>query len=221
MEEIMDFNKLFAIIKKNYKLIIIIPIILLAISMVITIFINPKFEAKTQILVNQETQDKNLQAQQIQSNLQLVNTYSEIIKSPRILDKVSKKLDNKYSKDEIANMLTVSNQTDSQILTISIKSNNSRYSGIIANEIAKVFSKESDKIMNVDNVSILSEAKDKSPKVSPSYPLNATIALIIGLIFAFIYIFSKEVLDKRIKNEEDVKNYLELPVLGSIQNFNK
>ncbi|KOR11795.1 MULTISPECIES: Wzz/FepE/Etk N-terminal domain-containing protein [Staphylococcaceae] len=221
MEEIMDFNKLFAIIKKNYKLIIIIPIILLAISMVITIFINPKFEAKTQILVNQETQDKDLQAQQIQSNLQLVNTYSEIIKSPRILDKVSKKLDNKYSKDEIANMLTVSNQTDSQILTISIKSNNSRYSGIIANEIAKVFSKESDKIMNVDNVSILSEAKDKSPKVSPSYPLNATIALIIGLIFAFIYIFSKEVLDKRIKNEEDVKNYLELPVLGSIQNFNK
>lgn len=134
---------------------------------------------------------------------------------------MSKKLDNKYSKDEIANMLTVSNQTDSQILTISIKSNNSRYSGIIANEIAKVFSKESDKIMNVDNVSILSEAKDKSPKVSPSYPLNATIALIIGLIFAFIYIFSKEVLDKRIKNEEDVKNYLELPVLGSIQNFNK
>lgn len=221
MEEIMDFNKLFAIIKKNYKLIIIIPIILLAISMVITIFINPKFEAKAQILVNQETQDKDLQAQQIQSNLQLVNTYSEIIKSPRILDKVSKKLDNKYSKDEIANMLTVSNQTDSQILTISIKSNNSRYSGIIANEIAKVFSKESDKIMNVDNVSILSEAKDKSPKVSPSYPLNATIALIIGLIFAFIYIFSKEVLDKRIKNEEDVKNYLELPVLGSIQNFNK
>lgn len=221
MEEIMDFNKLFAIIKKNYKLIIIIPIILLAISMVITIFINPKFEAKAQILVNQETQDKDLQAQQIQSNLQLVNTYSEIIKSPRILDEVSKKLDNKYSKDEIANMLTVSNQTDSQILTISIKSNNSRYSGIIANEIAKVFSKESDKIMNVDNVSILSEAKDKSPKVSPSYPLNATIALIIGLIFAFIYIFSKEVLDKRIKNEEDVKNYLELPVLGSIQNFNK
>lgn len=221
MEEIMDFNKLFVIIKRNYKLIIIIPIILLAISMIITVFINPKFEAKTQILVNQETQDKNLQAQQIQSNLQLVNTYSEIIKSPRILDKVSKKLDNKYSKDEIANMLTVSNQTDSQILTISIKSNNSRYSGIIANEIAKVFSKEIDKIMNVDNVSILSEAKNKSPKVSPSYLLNGVIALIIGLIFAFIAIFSKEVLDKRIKNEEDVKNYLELPVLGSIQNFNK
>ena len=52
--------------------------------MIITTFIQPKFEAKTQVLVNQETHNENLQAQQVQSNLQLVNTYSEIIKSPRI-----------------------------------------------------------------------------------------------------------------------------------------
>ncbi|WP_257184004.1 Wzz/FepE/Etk N-terminal domain-containing protein [Staphylococcus hominis] len=221
MEEIIDFNKFFIIIKRNYKLIIIIPLILLTISMIITTFIQPKFEAKTQVLVNQETHNENLQAQQVQSNLQLVNTYSEIIKSPRILDEVSKKLDNKYSKDEIENMLTVSNQTDSQILTISIKSSDSKYSGILANEIAKVFSKEIDKIMKVDNVSILSEAQNKSPKVSPSYLLNGVIALITGLIFAFIAVFSKELLDKRIKNEEDVKSYLELPVLGSIQTFDK
>ena len=108
-------------------------------------------------------------------------------------------MDNKYSKDEIENMLTVSNQTDSQILTISIKSSDSKYSGILANEIAKVFSKEIDKIMKVDNVSILSEAQNKSPKVSPSYLLNGVIALITGLIFAFIAVFSKELLDKRIK----------------------
>lgn len=221
MEEIIDFNKFFIIIKRNYKLIIIIPLILLTISMIITTFIQPKFEAKTQVLVNQETHNENLQAQQVQSNLQLVNTYSEIIKSPRILDEVSKKLDNKYSKDEIENMLTVSNQTDSQILTISIKSSDSKYSRILANEIAKVFSKEIDKIMKVDNVSILSEAQNKSPKVSPSYLLNGVIALITGLIFAFIAVFSKELLDKRIKNEEDVKSYLELPVLGSIQTFDK
>lgn len=221
MEEIIDFNKFFIIIKRNYKLIIIIPLILLTISMIITTFIQPKFEAKTQVLVNQETHNENLQAQQVQSNLQLVNTYSEIIKSPRILDEVSKKLDNKYSKDEIENMLTVSNQTDSQILTISIKSSDSKYSGILANEIAKVFSKEIDKIMKVDNVSILSEAQNKSPKVSPSYLLNGVIALITGLIFAFIAVFSKELLDKRIKNEEEVKSYLELPVLGSIQTFDK
>ena len=87
--------------------------------------------------------------------------------------------------------------------------------------LLKYLVKEIDKIMKVDNVSILSEAQNKSPKVSPSYLLNGVIALITGLIFAFIAVFSKELLDKRIKNEEDVKSYLELPVLGSIQTFDK
>lgn len=33
-------------------------------------------------------------AQEVQSNIQLVNTYSEIVKSPRILDEVAKKMMN-------------------------------------------------------------------------------------------------------------------------------
>ena len=36
----------------------------------------------------------NMQAQQVQSNIQLVNTYSEIVKSPRILDEVAKNIKN-------------------------------------------------------------------------------------------------------------------------------
>ena len=42
------------------------------------------------MLVNEKEKDKDMMAQQVQSNIQLVNTYSEIIKSPRILDKVAK-----------------------------------------------------------------------------------------------------------------------------------
>ena len=33
-------------------------------------------------------------AQEVQSNLQLVNTYAEILKSPRIIDDVAKKIRN-------------------------------------------------------------------------------------------------------------------------------
>lgn len=35
--------------------------------------------------------NSELMAQEVQSNIQLVNTYSEILKSPRILDEVAKK----------------------------------------------------------------------------------------------------------------------------------
>src|SRR5699024_1243740 len=99
MEETIDLSKLFSILKKNMKYLIIIPIVFLVLSMVVTfLFITPKYSSSTQVLVNQKETDSQMMSQQVQSDLQLVNTYSEIIKSPRILDKVSKNLKGKYSR---------------------------------------------------------------------------------------------------------------------------
>ncbi|MBW3110066.1 Wzz/FepE/Etk N-terminal domain-containing protein, partial [Mammaliicoccus sciuri] len=141
MEETIDLSKLFTILKKNMKYLIILPIVFLVLSMVITfVFMTPKYSSSTQVLVNQKETDNQIMAQQVQSNLQLVNTYSEIIKSPRILDKVSKNLKGKYSSKEISGMLTVSNQAESQILNIVVENESRETASKVANEIANVFS---------------------------------------------------------------------------------
>ena len=222
MEETIDLSRLFTILKKNMKYLIILPIVFLALSMVITfVFMTPKYSSSTQVLVNQKETDNEMMAQQVQSNLQLVNTYSEIIKSPRILDKVSKNLKGKYSSKEISGMLTVSNQAESQILNIAVENESREAASKVANEIANVFSKDVSKIMNVDNVSILSKADTKGKQISPQPLVNSVVSIFLGLIVALILIFLKEMLDKRIKTEEDVAEILDLPVLGTIQDFNK
>ncbi len=222
MEETIDLSKLLLILKKNMKYLIILPIVFLALSMVITfVFMTPKYSSSTQVLVNQKETDNQMMAQQVQSNIQLVNTYSEIIKSPRILDKVSKNLKGKYSSKEISGMLTVSNQAESQILNIAVENENRETASKVANEIANVFSKDVSKIMNVDNVSILSKADTKGNQISPQPLVNSVVGIFLGLIVALIIIFLKEMLDKRIKTEEDVAEILDLPVLGTIQDFSK
>lgn len=222
MEETIDLSKLFAILKKNMKYLIILPIFFLVLSMVMTfLFMTPKYSSSTQVLVNQKETDSQMMAQQVQSDLQLVNTYSEIIKSPRILDKVSKNLKGKYSSKEISGMLTVSNEAESQILNIAVENESREAAGEVANEIANVFSKDVNKIMNVDNVSILSKADYNGNKVSPQPLINAVVGVFLGLIIALIIIFLKEIFDKRIKTEEDVEELLDLPVLGIIQDFSK
>ncbi|WP_239747812.1 Wzz/FepE/Etk N-terminal domain-containing protein [Mammaliicoccus sp. P-M56] len=222
MEETIDLSKLLLILKKNMKYLIILPIVFLALSMVITfVFMTPKYSSSTQVLVNQKETDNQMMAQQVQSNLQLVNTYSEIIKSPRILDKVSKNLKGKYSSNEISGMLTVSNQSESQILNIVVENESREAASTVANEIANVFSKDVSKIMNVDNVSILSKADTNGNQISPQPLVNSVVGIFLGLIVALIIIFLKEILDKRIKTEEDVVEILDLPVLGTIQDFSK
>ena len=105
MESTLDLSKIFGILRKNLKLLIILPIICLLISELITfLFLDDKYQASTQVLVNQKESDSQMMAQEVQSNIQLVNTYSEIVKSPRILDEVSKELNRQYSSSEITSM---------------------------------------------------------------------------------------------------------------------
>lgn len=91
MKEKFDLVKLLNILKKNIKLLLILPAICLVVSAALTFFVMPdKYTASTQILVNMKKSSSDLAFQNVQSSLQSVNTYTEIIKSPRILDKVSR-----------------------------------------------------------------------------------------------------------------------------------
>ena len=123
MESTLDLTKILRILKNNLKLLIILPLICLLISAIVTLFfLDEEYQATTQVLVNQKESDSQMMAQEVQSNIQLVNTYSEIVKSPRILDKVSKELNRKYSTSELSSMLTVTNQAESQLLNIDVVS---------------------------------------------------------------------------------------------------
>ncbi|MCC3756094.1 Wzz/FepE/Etk N-terminal domain-containing protein [Staphylococcus capitis] len=217
MENTLDLTKIWEIIKKNWKILVIIPLIFLVLSAVITFFIvKPKYEASTQILVSQKEKESKMMAQEVQSNIQLVNTYAEIIKSPRVLDDVAK--ENKdYSADKLSKMIEVNTEADSQILNVGVKSKNEKESEKIANDVAKVFSKDVPDIMSVDNVSVLSKANGTAEKVSPKTTMNLLAGLILGLALASIIAALKEIFDKRIRTEEDVEKELGIPVLGSIQ----
>lgn len=199
---------------------LILPILGLIIGLLFSlVLVQPKYQASTQVLVNQNESDSAARPQEVQSNIQLVNTYAEIATSPRMLDEVSKELDNAYSAKELSSMISAANETESQILNIAVESPNKNDSEKIANVFANVFSDETPKIMNIDNVSILSEADGTSTQTEPKIIVNALLGLILGLVLASIIIILKEIFDTRIKTEHDVEEELNIPVIGTIQKF--
>lgn len=63
------------------------------VSAIISFFImTPIYESSTQILVNQKQEGTAIQFNEVQTNIQLTNTYKVIIKSPVILEQVKEKL---------------------------------------------------------------------------------------------------------------------------------
>jgi capsular exopolysaccharide synthesis family protein len=220
MEETISLKELFQTLKKRLSLIIIITAIAAATSGLISYFIlTPIYQSSTQILVNQAKSDQQVfNPGEVQTNLQLINTYNVIIKSPAILDKVIQQLDLDMSSGQLNANVTVGSEQDSQVVNISVLDEDPKQAAEIANTIAAVFQKDIAKIMNVNNVSILSKAElgtDPSP-IKPQPVMNIAIALVVGLMAGVGLAFLLEYLDNTIKTEEDIEKHLGLPVLGAI-----
>lgn len=220
MEETISLKELFHTLKKRLSLIIIIAAMATATSGIVSyFFLTPIYQSSTQILVNQAKSDQQaVQYNEVQTNLQLINTYNVIIKSPAILDKVISELGLEMSASQLNSKITVGSEQDSQVVNITVQDEDPTQAADIANTIATVFQKDIVKIMNADNVSVLSKAElgtDPSP-IKPKPVLNIAIALVVGLMAGVGLTFLLEYLDNTIKNEQDIEKYLELPVLGAV-----
>ncbi|WP_342600211.1 Wzz/FepE/Etk N-terminal domain-containing protein [Psychrobacillus sp. FSL H8-0483] len=220
MEETISLQELFKTLRKRLILIISMVAVVVMIAGVISyFFLTPIYQASTQILVNQQKiEQQQFNSQDIQTNLQLINTYNVIIKSPAILSKVIENLDLDTTPAALTDKITVTNAQNSQVVNISVEDPEPFKAVDIANTTAQVFQEEIQKLMKVDNVNILSPAvhvENPSP-IKPNPVLNMAIAAVIGLMLGVGIAFLLEYLDTSIKNEQDIEDILQLPILGLI-----
>jgi len=224
MEETISLKELFLTLKKRLSLIIIITAIATATSGIVSYFLlTPIFQASTQILVNQTKSEEQLyNYNEVQTNLQLINTYNVVIKSPAILDKVIEKEKLDMTTVELNESVAVASEQNSQVVNIIVQNEDPKKAEDIANSIATTFQEEIPKIMNVDNVSILTNAQvgENPSPIKPQPVLNMAIALVVGLMAGVGLAFLLEYLDNTIKTEQDIENQLGLPVLGAITTIN-
>lgn len=265
MDSIIDIKRLWLILRKNIVLIIIWGIIVAGAAFGISKFvIQPKYNSSVALLVNRK-QDENTSAQfqDQQADVQMINTYKDIITREVILNTVVKNLttnkqliedaqpatyktladgtriidkpakpatyktvDPRYTESEItteelSKNISISNQTNSQIFTVEVTSNNSQLARDAANEIAKVFKQKVSSIMSVSNVSIVSKALDNKNPVAPNVKLITLAGLVFGMLIGFAWGLIKELTDRTIKEISYLTDELELTNLGQVNFIGK
>ena len=178
--------------------------------------ITPIYQASTQLLVNQaKNEQTEYNTNTVQTNLQLINTYNVIIKSPAILDKVADQLGSDLTAGQLNEKITVASAADSQVVNVTVQDPDPQMAADIANMTAEVFQKEIVTLMNIDNVNILAKAEigENPSPVKPQPLLNIAIALVVGFMAGVGLAFLLEYFDNTIKNEQDIEKVLGLPVL--------
>lgn len=219
MEETMSLKELFGAIKKRIAIIIIFTIMAgLAVGIYTYYFITPTYQVSTQMLVNRQPNEGIVNVSEIQTNLQLINTYNVIIKTSAILDIVAKQLDEDVSSAYLNSKISVSSVGDSQIINLIVQNADPKFAEAIANTTAQVFQQEIPKLMYVDNVKILAKAvaQEGMAPINPKPMQNIVIGLAIGLMLGLGLAFLLEYLDNTIKTEQDIEKILGMSVLGIV-----
>lgn len=221
MEETISLNEIFEVIKKRIKLILSATIVIaLLVAMVSLFVLTPIYEASSQFIVNEKTEDQvnRVDTGVIKSNVDLINTYNVIITSPAILDDVVDKLGLDYGPKTLAGKINVSSEQNSQVVTVKVSDENQKQASDIANEVVSTFEEKIPEIMNVDNVSVLTvaEVADNPNPVSPNVELNIAIGLILGLMVGIGLAFLIDYLDTTVKTDKDIEKHIGIPMIGSI-----
>lgn len=225
MEETISLKEIFEVLKKRLVLIITLTLGAALVSGLVSYFLlTPTYQSTSQFIVNQKSSENDsVDVNEIRSNVEIISTYNVIIKSSRILDQVVDELDLTISAGALSTKLSVANEQSSQVVTVTATDPDAEMATAIANKTVEIFENDIYELMNVDNVSVLTEATTAADPqaVSPNPPLNIAIALVLGAMVGVGLAFLLEYLDNTIKTEEDIEHKLELSVLGVISHINE
>lgn len=225
MEEI-ELSELFKLIwEQKFKIILIIAIFIILGVGYTFYFVTPKYTSSTTLILasasSSSSDSATITSNDLTINSKLVSTYSELIKSKRVLEKVITNLRFDISEDELKKNIEVSSVKNTEIIKITVSNENSRYACKIANEIAKVFMEEIKGIYNLQNIQVVDEAEISENPSNNHYKRDIAIFALIGVGVAILNLMISSILDNTIKSEEDIERIYKLPVLAAIPIYEK
>ncbi len=221
--ETIDIKEMLNYFKSKLSLIILVTLVVGIIGCLYGIFIQvPKYSSSTTIvLISEHSSDSSLTNNDLSLNQNLVSTYSEIIKSKRVLNQVCNNLSLDYKYEELYNNIKVTAVLDTQIIKIEVSDTDKDIAKDIANEIASVFSKEIPELYNISNVNVLDKAEAATKASNINVLKQSIIFLLAGLVLGSTIVFIIFYFDRTIKTVEQVESKIGLPILGTVQEFKK
>ena len=184
----------------------------------------PMYHGTTTIILVQKTDDNrsaNVTQNELNLNEKLVSTYSQIIKSRRVLEQVIQSLSLDIDVDSLAKKISVTSVSETPIIKVSVSDKDNSLAALIANELADVFKVEISKIYNLENISVIDKAIVEDIPYNIHFLKQMVIYGGIGLVISCACIFIVFYFDNTIKGKKEIESKLNLAVLGEIPIANK
>ncbi len=185
--------------------------------------IDPTYTSSGTLYVvnNRENQLHTYTASEYTLSVQLVNTYSEILKSDTFCQTISKRLNSRVSASQIKAMLAMSGVGETEILRVNAVSKNPELAREVVQEVLNSAPEEIMRVVKAGSVEIIDNASLPTFPTSPNVKRNTLIGFIAGIILAALAVYILEMFDTTVKDEDELSEKYDIPVLGVIPDLTK
>lgn len=217
-------------IQKNWKKIILVVLSFILISSLYTTFLmKQEYEANVKVFIGKQKFQNTTESynnEEITLYQRLITTYSEVIKSKKLISKsindskvnyLSNK-DGKITYDSVISNFTVNPITNTQIIEMSYKSLNPQQSYDLLYSTTENLIAYSKELYPTVNIKVLEQVHVNHGNLLSKKLMIVGLALILGLIAGVGGVLGFMYLDNTFKSKKSIEEQMGIPVIGVIPN---
>ncbi|MGI5990144.1 MAG: YveK family protein [Lachnospiraceae bacterium] len=220
----IDLGQLFRAIWKKKWLVILAALVTGIIVFAVNAFIiSPTYRVSFTAYVNNHSSSENtssLSSGDTSAAQSLTYTYAAIITSRSVLVDAANVAGVSYEDtSELSDYVSTQVQEDTQLLTVYVTMKDADLAYAYAQAIASVAPDYISDIVEGSSMKVVSDPIPAEHKYSPRTGRNTAVGLILGALFAMIYVVIRELTDNRVKNEDALAEEFGISVIGTIPDF--
>ncbi|WP_288736436.1 YveK family protein [uncultured Enorma sp.] len=217
----MTLLELLQLLRKHLKIVVLLPIACaLAMALASVLVMRNTYTAQTDmyVLASSEGESGGALSSDLSASQMLTNDVAQLLKSDRVMSDAAEDLGlpnlNAYD-------ITVSSESTTRVITLSVTGADARGAANVANALAKNVSQVAREVMNVQSVNVIDEAPVPEAPSGPNRPLYIAVAFMAGLFLAVAIVVVLDLVDTRVRTSEQVEELLGVPVIGRIPEMKK
>lgn len=210
-----------SLLKRSW-LIILSGLLAAAVGFGISAFvIPPKYSSYVKLYVNNSSfslgnTSFSISSSELTAAQSLVKTYGDILNSRSTLERVIEKTGVDYTWKELSSMITYGSSNGTEIMKVTVTSEDPYEASKIANSIAEVLPIRISEIIDSASMEVVDSAIPELDKVAPSITKYTAIGLILGVVISVLALIIAALMDDTIHDEEYILNTYDYPILGKV-----
>ena len=219
-EKEMNLLEILGAVWQRKIVVIILAVIVAALAYVkVSYFTEPTYSAKGTLYVSNISSDvttNKLSTSDIQSARELSATYREILYTRSFLNEVSTAINGEYNWAEIKRMISISSVNETELLSISVVSENPKVSYMIAQTILEKAPGKLTSVFSSGQVTVVDEAVYDTKPIDKGIAKNTIIGLFAGVVLGVVIALFFHFFDNKVHKGEDIAKRYGVSVLGEL-----